>query len=141
MSLLSEVWNIEFYLNEPQLNQAAASTSTSVYGNQEVVHIPQDMRGLMMDVLSNIPVKKVLVVEVDETSAAQCSICHEIVQIGDEVRRLPCDHAFHQKCIDVWVLQHATCPNCRRNVLDDNLPNKSDDGDNSSAHDTRSLRF
>lgn len=142
MSLLSEVWNAEFYLNELQLNQAPASVydgnMLTGNGNQEVVHIPQDMRGLMMDVLSNIPVKKVLVVEVDETSAAQCSICHEIVQIGDEVRRLPCDHAFHQKCIDVWVLQHATCPNCRRNVLDDNLPNKSDD---TSAHDTRSLRF
>ena len=89
---------------------------TSPY-DSAVINIAQDMRGLMMDVLTNIPVQKVRIVELDHETAAQCSICHETVQIGDDVRKLPCDHTFHQSCIDVWVLQHATCPNCRRALL------------------------
>lgn len=121
--------------------RAAAATPRREY-------IAPDMRGLMMDVLSNIPVKKVLVVDADEESAAQCSVCHELMQIGEHARQLPCRHAFHQHCIDVWVLQHATCPNCRRSVIPDD--NDDDDDDNTPAapatdphhhHDKRTLRF
>jgi hypothetical protein len=105
-----------------------------------------------MDVLTNIPVQKVRIVELDHETAAQCSICHETVQIGDDVRKLPCDHTFHQSCIDVWVLQHATCPNCRRALLggsDDAAPvvplgpsGIDGDGDGDGVdRDRRTLRF
>ena len=127
------------------LNHASPDDST-------VINIAQDMRGLMMDVLTNIPVQKVRIVELDHETAAQCSVCHETVQIGDDVRKLPCDHTFHQSCIDVWVLQHATCPNCRRALLggsDDAAPvvplgpsGIDGDGDGDGVdRDRRTLRF
>lgn len=102
MSLLSEVWD------------APVEEVTVPVDN---VIVP-DMRGLMMDVLSNLPVRKVLVVEMGD-DADQCSVCAETIKLGDEVRKLPCTHIFHKTCIDVWVLQHGTCPNCRTFVIPD----------------------
>jgi len=131
---------------------AAASANANVVARAAAAaatprreYIAPDMRGLMMDVLSNIPVKKVLVVDADEESAAQCSVCHELMQIGEHARQLPCRHVFHQHCIDVWVLQHATCPNCRRSVIpdddDDSTPAAESGPDPHHHHDKRTLRF
>jgi hypothetical protein len=47
-----------------------------------------------------------------------CPICLE--RFADcEVRTLPCHatHMFHVHCVDRWLLQRATCPVCRTNVL------------------------
>lgn len=40
-----------------------------------------------------------------------CSICTEDFKDGDHVRRLPCAHIFHPRCIDPWLSGFAvTCP-------------------------------
>ena len=44
----------------------------------------------------------------------QCVICQEAIRGGDQ--RLPCAHVFHRACIDAWLAQRATCPECRRSV-------------------------
>ena len=144
MSLLTEVWGVDNDDDGATAADARSERHPAVV-DANVVHIAPDLRGLMMDVLSNIPIKKVLVVDTDEGGVPQCSVCHELMQIGDYVRKLPCDHEFHQNCIDAWVLQHATCPNCRRHVL------SADDEKNASTtpaattttitRDARSLHF
>lgn len=37
-------------------------------------------------------------------------------KVNDRLRHLPCGHAFHVKCIDVWLKQSITCPKCRMSV-------------------------
>jgi len=39
-----------------------------------------------------------------------CIICHERLQNGEEVRRLPCMHVFHRSCIDKWLHVRPRCP-------------------------------
>jgi len=39
-----------------------------------------------------------------------CSICLQNMVEGEEVRRLPCLHVFHQGCIDAWLQTKARCP-------------------------------
>ncbi|PKA60585.1 NEP1-interacting protein-like 1 [Apostasia shenzhenica] len=44
-----------------------------------------------------------------------CSICLEEFAIGEKLRILPsCSHAFHKKCIDLWLHRRFLCPMCRR---------------------------
>jgi hypothetical protein len=41
----------------------------------------------------------------------ECPICTETFHRTDAVRMLPCDHIYHQRCIDPWLLRFAcTCP-------------------------------
>lgn len=43
--------------------------------------------------------------------SASCSVCREDFVENDTVRILPCDHMYHQSCIDPWVLgSRKTCP-------------------------------
>ncbi|KAK0632635.1 hypothetical protein B0T14DRAFT_39564 [Immersiella caudata] len=54
-----------------------------------------------------------------ETSATRlamqsCAICTEDFHQGTKVRKLPCGHFFHLRCIDPWLVNFAaTCPLCR----------------------------
>ncbi|RZC74302.1 hypothetical protein C5167_049786 [Papaver somniferum] len=52
----------------------------------------------------------------DNSSCIECAVC--LVNLEEEeeeiARILPnCNHVFHAKCIDVWLISHSTCPICR----------------------------
>lgn len=46
----------------------------------------------------------------------ECEVCLTEYRNNDQLRHLPCGHAFHTKCIDVWFRQSSTCPKCRAGV-------------------------
>lgn len=45
-----------------------------------------------------------------------CEECLEKYERGEQVRRLPCMHRFHQHCVDQWFERASTCPVCRHSV-------------------------
>ncbi|KAI7826347.1 hypothetical protein BX661DRAFT_183829 [Kickxella alabastrina] len=46
-----------------------------------------------------------------------CPVCLGDFEVGEEVRRLPCFHFFHDVCIGPWLMKHsATCPLCNFDV-------------------------
>lgn len=57
--------------------------------------------------------------EGEEDDANQCAICLCEFEAGEMLRQLPCQHDFHQTCIDSWMLQHQTCPLCRYVLWED----------------------
>ena len=46
----------------------------------------------------------------------QCVICQEVIEDGSESRSLPCDHTFHESCVNRWLGEKSTCPICRGEV-------------------------
>ena len=66
----------------------------------------------------------------NKTSSTSCSICLEPLKNNIEILK-PCQHEFHSKCIDGWILRSlnqsgvATCPLCRTQIeLTDNILKK-----------------
>ncbi|KAI0988950.1 hypothetical protein GJ496_007307 [Pomphorhynchus laevis] len=47
----------------------------------------------------------------------KCSICLEVMLEGEQVRRLPCLHLYHGKCIDKWLSMNRRCPVCRFDIV------------------------
>lgn len=55
--------------------------------------------------------------------ATECPICLGEFQDGEKVRVLPkCNHGFHVRCIDTWLVSHSSCPTCRHSLLDQQPP-------------------
>ncbi|KAA8517648.1 hypothetical protein F0562_015122 [Nyssa sinensis] len=51
--------------------------------------------------------------------ATECPICLGDFVDGEKVRVLPkCNHGFHVRCIDTWLMSHSSCPNCRHSLLE-----------------------
>jgi len=56
-----------------------------------------------------------------------CVICLDDFVEGDKLRVLPCDHGYHSKCIDPWLVKNKRiCPQCRKRVFD-RRPDSSDE--------------
>eukprot|EP01026_Neomeris_dumetosa_P080759 TRINITY_DN898_c0_g1_i10.p1 TRINITY_DN898_c0_g1~~TRINITY_DN898_c0_g1_i10.p1 ORF type:complete len:247 (+),score=26.31 TRINITY_DN898_c0_g1_i10:2-742(+) len=44
-----------------------------------------------------------------------CAICYDEYSVGQNVVNLPCNHMYHQECLEKWVKtrgQRSTCPLC-----------------------------
>ncbi|VDD95293.1 unnamed protein product [Enterobius vermicularis] len=65
--------------------------------------------------LSKIPTRSVRVG--DKELDADCPVCIDPYQTGDIIRSLPCKHVFHKTCVDLWLLEHRTCPMCKSDIL------------------------
>ncbi len=46
-----------------------------------------------------------------------CTITQENIQIGTEIRTLPCNHIFNKEKIDIWLEQNNNCPICRKIII------------------------
>ena len=44
----------------------------------------------------------------------ECPICLEEMEVGSEVRTLPCAHLYHAACLESWLKQKSSCPMSRR---------------------------
>jgi E3 ubiquitin-protein ligase RNF115/126 len=66
--------------------------------------------------IDNLPRKKVDEEMLGAEHKAECSICMDEVNIGEEVTLLPCKHWFHHQCVSAWLGEHDTCPHCRKSI-------------------------
>lgn len=48
---------------------------------------------------------------------ACCAICIDDFEAGAVVRHLTCKHVYHKKCIDPWLTEKGTCPQCKADIL------------------------
>lgn len=79
--------------------------------------------------LQEIP--KATITAEDVQGQTQCAICFEDYALNEEdVRKLPCTHLYHEKCIFPWLKNNASCPICRAR-----MPNATEIDDDSDIDD------
>lgn len=84
--------------------------------------------GLKKDALKRIPV--VVYKSGVNIPATECPICLTEFSQGEKVRILPgCNHGFHLKCIDTWLLSHSSCPTCRQLLFQQSASNTISDAE------------
>lgn len=74
-------------------------------------------RGLSKEVIDSIPSFRYSASSRD-SSNGNCVVCMSDYINREKLRRLPCNHDFHAKCIDRWLKNNRTCPVCREEVLE-----------------------
>ncbi|XP_050383558.1 RING-H2 finger protein ATL74-like [Argentina anserina] len=80
-------------------------------------------KGLKKSHLRQLPVA--VYGEGTDIRATECPICLGEFEDGEKVRVLPkCNHGFHVRCIDTWLVSHSSCPNCRHSLLEHQQPSK-----------------
>uniref|UniRef100_A0A0A9GWA1 RING-type domain-containing protein n=1 Tax=Arundo donax TaxID=35708 RepID=A0A0A9GWA1_ARUDO len=80
--------------------------------------------GMSRDLISRIPKMRFSAASncYQETDKSCCSVCLQDFGAQQFVRVLPqCQHIFHVRCIDNWLLRHASCPLCRAGVHIDHI--------------------
>ena len=51
-----------------------------------------------------------------EDTEELCVICYDNINKNDIVRKLKCNHIYHQKCCDKWLETHKKCPICNESL-------------------------
>ncbi|XP_021935057.1 E3 ubiquitin-protein ligase RNF126 isoform X3 [Zootermopsis nevadensis] len=74
---------------------------------------------LAKDKIKEIPV--VVITQDQVGKSLQCSVCWEDFRLDEPVRKLPCEHVYHENCIIPWLELHGTCPICRKSLGDEGL--------------------
>eukprot|EP00747_Dinoflagellata_sp_TGD_P211397 gnl/TRDRNA2_/TRDRNA2_84628_c0_seq4.p1 gnl/TRDRNA2_/TRDRNA2_84628_c0~~gnl/TRDRNA2_/TRDRNA2_84628_c0_seq4.p1 ORF type:complete len:297 (+),score=39.77 gnl/TRDRNA2_/TRDRNA2_84628_c0_seq4:183-1073(+) len=52
----------------------------------------------------------------DCDAQCSCAICLSNFRDGNTLRRLPCGHHFHKRCVDSWLQRNKVCPLCMHAV-------------------------
>ena len=55
--------------------------------------------------------------DLETSENTDCSVCLEKMNHGDNIIQLICGHIYHKDCVDGWLLNHNTCPNCRKSII------------------------
>ena len=69
--------------------------------------------------LDNLDIKKYKLCKSEDI---ECCICCQNVKSSEYIRELHCNHKFHKKCIDKWLLcsmkenENVNCPIYRTNI-------------------------
>ncbi|CAA3021906.1 RING-H2 finger ATL74-like [Olea europaea subsp. europaea] len=87
--------------------------------SEEQVEAPlaPTVTGLKKQVLRQLPM--VVYGPRANISETECPICLGEYVEGEKIRVLPkCNHGFHVRCIDTWLVSHSSCPICRHSLLE-----------------------
>lgn len=71
------------------------------------------------NILKKLQLKKYYKCKTDDT---YCTICCENIKEKEYVRELQCNHKYHKRCVDRWLitcvneLEDIFCPLCRKKI-------------------------
>jgi E3 ubiquitin-protein ligase RNF11 len=96
------------YVNELYVSSTLSGNDEAQMHNQMEEKRKARARGLLQQLRIDVYVEG----QVED----ECAICMIDFELEEEIRRLPCNHVYHVKCIDDWLLRSFTCPSCMEPV-------------------------
>lgn len=54
--------------------------------------------------------------ELGDENDLECCICLAKYREKEEMRKLPCNHIFHRRCVDQWLKIISCCPLCKQQI-------------------------
>eukprot|EP00898_Chlorokybus_atmophyticus_P006277 jgi/Chlat1/6650/Chrsp49S06124 len=66
--------------------------------------------GASQEAIDSLPTHTI---KASDAKLEPCAICLDDIEVRNVVRRMPCLHAFHKKCIDKWLRRKNECPVCK----------------------------
>lgn len=119
--------NSPFHLFAQLLNPANAAHGDAVYTEEAldrvITQFMEQANGssapgpASAEAINRLPKKAADKSMMGNDGKAECSVCMDSVNIGDEVTVLPCSHWFHGDCVGAWLKEHDTCPHCRQGIM------------------------
>jgi len=99
--------NLQQNTNNSRMLESFLSLMEQLHLNHE-----ESQQGLPKEMIDKIKRMKM------GRSCQECTVCSEGFKKGEKIRKLPCKHIFHDKCILPWFEHKSTCPNCRFDLLE-----------------------
>jgi hypothetical protein len=105
--------NVEISFIDPRNN----SSLSSIFNTLFTEHTENTIDTLTFnDILEHTEIDT-KIYENEETSKDMCPICRDDINNYNIIRKIKkCGHIFHQKCLDSWLKDNVTCPNCRQDI-------------------------
>ena len=63
------------------------------------------------------PSQPVRLYQGDRVLQGKCFACLTLMVGFQKLRVLPCQHQYHTKCVDPWLVNNRTCPLCKLNII------------------------
>ena len=78
------------------------------------------MKAFFIKCKNNYKINKIPIIKIrsnDNLLLDECSICLERYDKNDKIMNLKCNHKFHKDCLNEWLQNNNTCPQCRENII------------------------
>ncbi|KAL3115635.1 hypothetical protein niasHT_012778 [Heterodera trifolii] len=112
-------------LQHQQQLQGGQQQQQQQQGQQQQQHQHQQIPSLLA---AYHAMPQILFMAIDQ-QGNECAICLDQIDLETFVRPLPCNHIFHNECIENWYgSNHETCPLCRREMATQNIPEQHNNG-------------
>ena len=117
--------NLNFESNKiKDLTEIAVDFHEYIKTNKEVLSKEIYMNNLLSKIVKKhrkLPTNVGTVLK-STCSDIYCGICCKTINKNTNIRKLPCHHVYHKKCIDNWLISNSlTCPNCKIHCLCANI--------------------
>lgn len=70
----------------------------------------------VVDLTRDFELEIITITDMKPFENKMCTICREHFELGAKHSFLPCSHNFHFDCINQWLIDNRSCPNCKLNV-------------------------
>ena len=104
-------------INEEIMNNANVIPNLDEMTYEELLALEDKIgyvnRGYSQEQIEKIPKTKYHKTNTNE----KCVICQFDIEDGSDIKQLNCEHIYHDKCIDAWLLKEKHCPFCKVEVV------------------------